>query len=149
MAARGFHFGTGKILSRKRDRHHDKSFSFETAGLEESGCQYSGIGIVPWLELAADIVQNTPQVGAVLGGGEVQEVKVKVVGDEGTVTIMIEMGLIIAAKVDLESKKVITVGVTGRPELNEAAESHKSHKVKLQELARITTGVREYVFNIY
>lgn len=104
--------------------------------------------------LAADIAQNSPQVRAALGGGEVQEVKVKVVGDKGTVIFVTEMGLVVTAEVDLKSKKVITVTVTGRPKLTEADEQKASDIAKadprVQELlnkgASITKVSPRYSF---
>jgi len=103
---------------------------------------------------AANIAQNGPQVRAALGGGEVQEVKVKVVGDKGTVIFVTEMGLVVTAEVDLKSKKVITVTVTGRPKLTEADEQKASDIAKadprVQELlnkgASITKVSPRYSF---
>jgi len=66
---------------------------------------------------AADIAQNSPQVRAALGDGEVQVVKViKVVDDKGTVICQGEMG-VVTAEVDLKTKEVTVVSM---PELTEA-----------------------------
>lgn len=54
---------------------------------------------------AAEIAQNSPQVRAALGDGEVQVVRVEVVGDKGTVICQGEMG-VVTSEVDLKSKKV-------------------------------------------
>ena len=69
--------------------------------------------------LAADIAQNSPQVKAALGDGEVTVVKViKIVDDKGTVLCQGELG-VITAEVDLETKEVTVVSM---PELTEAGE---------------------------
>ncbi|GAJ03995.1 unnamed protein product [marine sediment metagenome] len=68
---------------------------------------------------AADIAQNSPQVRAALGSGEVKVVKViKVVDNKGTVICQGELG-VITTEVDLETKEVVGVS---RPELTEAGE---------------------------
>ena len=68
---------------------------------------------------AADIAQNSPQVRAALGDGEVQVVKViKVVDNKGTVICQGELG-VITTEVDLETKEVTVVSM---PELTEAGE---------------------------
>lgn len=67
--------------------------------------------------LAADIAQNSPQVQAALGDGEVQVVKViKVVDDKGTVICQGESG-VVTAEVNLKTKEVTVVSM---PELTEA-----------------------------
>jgi len=66
---------------------------------------------------AAEIAQNSPQVRAALGDGDVQVVKViKVVDDKGTVICRGEIG-VVTAEVDLKTKEVTVVSM---PELTEA-----------------------------
>jgi len=69
---------------------------------------------------AAEIAQNSPQVRAALGDGDVQVVKViKVVDDKGTVICRGEIG-VVTAEVDLKTKEVTVVSM---PELTEADEA--------------------------
>jgi len=69
---------------------------------------------------AAEIAQNSPQVRAALGDGDVQVVKViKVVDDKGTVICQGEIG-VVTAEVDLKTKEVTVVSM---PELTEADEA--------------------------
>jgi len=85
--------------------------------------------------LAADIAQNSPQVRAALGGGEVQVVKViKVVDDKGTVICKGELG-IITAEVDLK-REVVTEVIT-LPELTTADEQ------KVIDIARADSRIKE------
>ncbi|MCL0034551.1 hypothetical protein M1N21_01335 [Dehalococcoidia bacterium] len=59
--------------------------------------------------LAASIVRNSPEVQAALGGEEIRAMRVLEVGDQkGTVLVWTEM-VLVAAKVDLETKEVIEV----------------------------------------
>jgi len=84
---------------------------------------------------AADIAQNSPEVRAALGGGEVQEVKViKVVDGKGTVVCKGELGTI-TAEVDLD-KKVVTE-VVPMPELSGTDEQ------RAVEIARADSRVKE------
>jgi len=85
--------------------------------------------------LAADIAQNSPQVRAALGSGEVQAVEViKVVDDKGTVVCKGELGIIIA-EVDLKNK-VVTEVVT-IPQLTTA------DKQKAIDIAKADSRVKE------
>jgi hypothetical protein len=83
---------------------------------------------------AAEIAQNSPQVQAALGGGEVQEVKVKVVGDKGTVTLVGETGLV-TAEVDMKSKKVTVTHI--------AREWTEAEKQKAIDIAKADPRVQE------
>ena len=86
--------------------------------------------------LAADIAQNSPQVKAALGDGEVKAVKViKIVDDKGTVMCKGEFGIIITAEVDLETKEVTEV--VPMPELTEA------EKEEAIQIAKADPRVRE------
>ena len=69
--------------------------------------------------LAAEIAENSPQVQAALGDGEVKVVKViKIVDGKGTVICEGTMGRLVTAEVDLKTKEVTEV-VT-MPELTAA-----------------------------
>ena len=71
---------------------------------------------------AANIAQNSPEVRAALGDGEVQMVRViKVVDGKGTVVLQGKLDLI-TAEVDLKSKEVKEVTVLPMPELTKADE---------------------------
>jgi len=71
--------------------------------------------------LAAEIAENSPQVQAALGDGEVKVVKViTIVDDKGTVLCKGELGIFITAEVDLKTKEVTIVSM---PELTEADEA--------------------------
>jgi len=70
---------------------------------------------------AADIAQNSPQVQAALGDGEVKVVKVITIEDDkGTVLCEGELGIFITAEVNLKTKEVTIVSM---PELTEADEA--------------------------
>ena len=69
--------------------------------------------------LAADIAENSPQVWAALGGGEVTVKVIKLVDDKGTVLCIGELG-IVTAEVDLKTKGVTEVVLM--PELTGADE---------------------------
>ena len=77
--------------------------------------------------LAEEIAQNSPQVQAALGDGEVQVVKViKIVDGKGTVICEGTMGRLVTAEVDLENKEVtdvkVAITIVDMPELSEADE---------------------------
>jgi len=85
--------------------------------------------------LAADIAQNSPEVRAALGGGEVQVVKViKVVDGNGTVIAEGKLGRIVA-EVDLK-KKMVTEVVT-------LSEFTTADKQKAIDIARADSRVKE------
>ena len=72
--------------------------------------------------LAAEIAQNSPQVKAALGDGEVKVIKViKIVDDEGIVICEGELGIILT-EVDLKTKEVTKVEVVPMPEFTAADE---------------------------
>lgn len=59
--------------------------------------------------LAAEIAKNSPEIQAALGSEEIKAVRVLEIGDQkGTVLVRTEM-VLVAAKVDLETKEVIEV----------------------------------------
>jgi len=84
---------------------------------------------------AAEIAENSPQIQAALGDGEVWEVKViKIVDDKGTVLCKGELGIFITAEVDLKTKEVTIVSM---PELTEADEAEAIN------IAKADPGVKE------
>ena len=102
--------------------------------------------------LAADIAENSPQVWAALGGGEVQVIKViKLVDDKGTVLCIGELG-IVTAEVDLKTKEVTDVvlmpELTGTDEQRAIDIARADPKVKelLDKGAMIGKGSPIYFF---
>ena len=83
--------------------------------------------------LAAEIAQNSPEVQAALGDGEVQVVVVKVVNDKGIVICQGEIG-IVTAEVDLKTKAVTVVPM---PELTGA------DKAEAISIAKAEPAVKE------
>ncbi len=84
--------------------------------------------------LAADIVQNSPQVQAAFSGGEVQLVTIKVVDGKGIVVVQGAIGQLVTAEVDLMTKEVV--------EIVPMAELTEAEKAEAIQIARADPRVR-------
>ena len=104
--------------------------------------------------LAAEIAENSPQVRAALGDGEIKVVKViKVVDDKGTVICEGTMGRLVTAEVDLENKEVtdvkVAIEIVDMPELSEADEQAAINIAKADPKVQEILDEGASVYNVH